>query len=257
MFCGFTIGSALGGIASAHMVDAYGWRSVLLLGGFLPLALVPALLWALPESARYLVSQNKAPARVAAILKRISPNENFEGARFELTDNKPEGFSVSHLFKPDLIVGTMLLWLAFFSSLLVIYLLSSWLPTLIKSTGVSLATASVATAMFQVGGTLGALLVGIAIFFAGFCISGSQVGANALSASFYPTDCRATGVSWANGVGRSGSILGSMSGGMLLTMDLHLSTVFLIVGLPTLIGGVSMFVFGRYREAKIERLVAA
>jgi AAHS family 4-hydroxybenzoate transporter-like MFS transporter len=69
------------------------------------------------------------------------------------------------------------------------------------------------------------LLVGIAVFFAGFCISGSQVGANALSASFYPmTDCRATGVSWANGVGRSGSILGSMSGGVLLTMDLHLST---------------------------------
>jgi AAHS family 4-hydroxybenzoate transporter-like MFS transporter len=94
------------------------------------------------------------------------------------------------------------------------------------------------------------LLVGIAVFFAGFCISGSQVGANALSASFYPTDCRATGVSWANGVGRSGSILGSMSGGVLLTMDLHLSTVFLIVGLPALIGGVSMFVFGRYREAK-------
>jgi hypothetical protein len=44
---------------------------------------------------------------------------------------------------------------------------------------------------------------------------------------------------------------------MLLTMDLHLSTVFLIVGLPALIGGASMFVFGRYREAKIERLVAA
>jgi len=294
MFCGFTIGSALGGIASAHMVGAYGWRSVLLLGGFLPLALVPVLMWALPESARYLVLQNKAPAQVAAILKRISPNEDFEGARFELAHKKPEGFSISHLFKPDLIVGTMLLWLAFFSSLLVIYLLSSWLPTLIKSTGVSLATASVVTAMFQVGGTLGAialgwlmdrfnpqyvlaicyataaifiaaigsvaaspLLVGIAVFFAGFCISGSQVGANALSASFYPTDCRATGVSWANGVGRSGSILGSMGGGVLLTMDLHLSTVFLIVGLPALIGGVSMFVFGRYREAKIGRLVAA
>jgi AAHS family 4-hydroxybenzoate transporter-like MFS transporter len=42
------------------------------------------------------------------------------------------------------------------------------------------------------------------------------VGANALSASFYPTDCRATGVSWANGVGRSGSILGSMGGGVLV-----------------------------------------
>src|SRR5207245_2034097 len=28
MFCGFTVGSALGGLASAHMVEAYGWRSV-------------------------------------------------------------------------------------------------------------------------------------------------------------------------------------------------------------------------------------
>lgn len=124
-----------------------------------------------------------------------------------------------------------MLWLAFFMSLLVIYLLSSWLSTLIKSTGVSLKTASLVTTMFQVGGTLGAILlgwlmdrinphyvlavgyglaglfiaaiasltgtpwlVGLAVFCAGFYISGSQVGANALSASFYPTDCRATGV---------------------------------------------------------------
>ena len=294
MFCGFTIGSALGGLASAHMVGAYGWRSVLLLGGVLPLVLVPFLIWALPESARYLVLQNKAPARVAAILKRISPLENFHGARFELAHKKPVGSPVSHLFKPDLVVGTILLWLAFFSSLLVIYLLSSWLPTLIKSTGLSLAAASVITAMFQVGGTLGAialgwlmdrfnpqhvlavcyataaifiaaigstasfpLLIGIAIFFAGFFVSGSQVGANALSASFYPTDCRATGVSWANGVGRIGSILGSMSGGLLLALDLPLSMVFVIVGVPALIGGASMFTLGRYRAANTARFAVA
>jgi AAHS family 4-hydroxybenzoate transporter-like MFS transporter len=178
----------------------------------------------------------------------------------------------------------MLLWLAFFSSLLVIYLLSSWLPTLIKSTGASLATASVVTAMFQIGGTLGAvalgwlmdkfnpqyvltlsyataaifiaaigslttspLLLAVAIFFAGFCVSGSQVGANALSASFYPTDCRATGVSWANGVGRIGSVVGSMGGGTLLAMNLPLSTIFIIVGLPALLGGAAMLILGLYR----------
>jgi hypothetical protein len=66
------------------------------------------------------------------------------------------------------------------------------------------------------------LLVGTAVFFARFFIS----GANALAASFYPTDCRATGVSWANGVGRTGSILGSMGGGMLLAMNLSLLTIF-------------------------------
>ena len=68
---------------------------------------------------------------------------------------------IGHLFKPDLFAGTLMLWLAFFMSLLIIYLLSSWLPTLIKSTGVSLKTASLVTTMFQVGGTLGALLTGM------------------------------------------------------------------------------------------------
>jgi len=285
MFCGFTVGSALGGLASAHMVGAYGWRSVLLLGGIVPLALTPILAWLLPESARFLVLQARDPRRLISILKRISPTQAYEDAHFQLAHKKSEGSAVSHLFKPDLLVGTMLLWLSFFSSLLVIYLLSSWLPTLIKSTGVSLATASVVTAMFQIGGTIGAialgwlmdkfnpqfvlafcyacaalfiaaigslastpLLAGIVIFCAGFCISGSQVGANALAASFYPTDCRATGVSWANGVGRIGSVIGSMSGGTLLAMQLPFSTVFVIVGLPALIGGAAMLSFGLYRS---------
>ena len=45
-------------------------------------------------------------------------------------------------------------------SLLVIYLLSSWLPTLISSTGMTLKKASLVTAMFQVGGTVGAIALG-------------------------------------------------------------------------------------------------
>lgn len=45
-------------------------------------------------------------------------------------------------------------------SLLVIYLLSSWLPTLISSTGRTLKDASLVTAMFQVGGTFGAIALG-------------------------------------------------------------------------------------------------
>jgi len=294
MFCGFTVGSALGGLASAHMVEAYGWRSVLLLGGILPLMLLPLMAWKLPESVRYLVMEGKGLDRVAVTLKRIAPEENLDNVRFELTHKKPEGFPVGHLFKPDLFAGTLMLWLAFFMSLLIIYLLSSWLPTLIKSTGVSLKTASLVTAMFQVGGTLGAIalgwlmdrfnphyvlaisyalagifiaaignltdtpwLVGLAVFAAGFCISGSQVGANALSASFYPTDCRATGVSWANGVGRIGSVLGSVGGGAMLSMNLSLPTVFLIVGFPALIAGVTLLAMGRYRAVRLRQMELA
>lgn len=285
MFCGFTVGSALGGLASAHLVEAYGWRSVLMLGGVLPLALLPVLVWRLPESVRYLVMENKGFHRVAATLRRIDPAQDFDKAHFVVSHHKPAGMPVSHLFRPDLLRGTLLLWLTFFMSLLVIYLLSSWLPTFIKSTGVSLKTASLVTTMFQVGGTVGAIvlgwlmdrlapyrvlatsymlaglfiaaigslsgnpvLAGLAVFCAGFCVSGSQVGANALSASFYPTDCRATGVSWANGVGRMGSVLGSVGGGAMLTMNLPLSSVFMIVGLPAVVAGITMLMFGLHRS---------
>jgi len=284
MFCGFTVGSALGGLASANLVEDYGWRSVLILGGVLPLALLPLMVWKLPESVRYLVMEGKGRERVAATLKRIAPEAEFANTRFIVSEAKPKGFPVGHLFRADLVRGTLMLWLAFFMSLLVIYLLSSWLPTFIKSTGVSLKTASLVTAMFQVGGTIGAILlgwlmdrvnphrvlamsyalaglfiaaigsltgtpwlVGLVVFFAGFCISGSQVGANALSASFYPTDCRATGVSWANGVGRIGSVLGSVGGGTMLSMNLSLPTVFAIVGIPAVVAGITMFALGQRR----------
>jgi AAHS family 4-hydroxybenzoate transporter-like MFS transporter len=294
MFCGFTVGSALGGLASANLVEDYGWRPVLMLGGILPLVLLPLMAWQLPESVRFLVMGGKRLDRVAAILRRIAPREDFANASFMVTHRKAEGFPVGHLFKADLVTGTLLLWLAFFVSLLVIYLLSSWLPTLIKSTGVSLKTASLVTTMFQVGGTLGAILlgwlmdrvnphyllavsyalagafiaaigsltgtpwlVGVAVFGAGFCISGSQVGANALAAAFYPTDCRATGVSWANGVGRIGSVLGSMGGGAMLSMNMSLPMVFLLVGIPAVIAGLTLFALGRHRAGLEQRMAPA
>ncbi|CAH2600715.1 3-hydroxybenzoate transporter MhbT [Rhodovastum atsumiense] len=288
MFCGFTIGSALGGLVSAHLVEEYGWRSVLLIGGVLPLLLLPLLAWKLPESARFLVIAQRGNKRITAVLRRIAPEMTFQDVRFVLNHAKPKGLPVEHLFKPDLVRGTLLLWLAFFGSLLIIYLLSSWLPTLVKSTGVSLSTASVVTSMFQVGGTLGAIvlgwlmdrfeasrvlalsyalaavfiaaigsltaspwLVGVAVFGAGFCLSGGQVGANAFSASYYPTDCRATGVAWANGVGRFGSVLGSMGGGLLLAADLSLPTVFLLVGAPALVSALAMAMMGRRSETVV------
>jgi len=132
--------------------------------------------------------------------------------------------------------------------------LTNWMPTLIQqASGASLADAAWMAAMFQAGGTLGAVVVGrlmdkyephgvlcsiylagsvcvilislsaktpgfmmCSVFAAGLCVSGGQVGANALSAAFYPTPYRATGVSWANGVGRLGSVVGSLLGGGLL-----------------------------------------
>ena len=177
---------------------------------------------------------------------------------------------------------TLLLWTTFFMSLLIIYLISSWLPTLLSNSGISLSKASFIAAMFQVGGTTGAILLGrcmdrfnphrvlaasylvaaafialigfsdgvlwvllLAVFGAGFCVSGSQVGANALAAATYPTGNRTTGVSWASAIGRSGSIVGSMIGGLMLSFHLDNHAFFLIVAVPALLGSAAIFTMGR------------
>ncbi|WP_416222007.1 MFS transporter, partial [Salmonella enterica] len=65
MFCGFTLGSAMGGIVSAQLVPLIGWRGILALGGILPLMLFFGQLFALPESPRWQV-RRQLPQAVAA-----------------------------------------------------------------------------------------------------------------------------------------------------------------------------------------------
>ncbi|CAM2189063.1 3-hydroxybenzoate transporter MhbT [Paraburkholderia sacchari] len=283
MFCGFTCGSALGGFAAAALIVHYGWRSVLLVGGIVPLVMMLVYLRALPESVRYMVNAQWPAARIAATLRRIDPGARLDGVSFSVVDvsHGSTGSRIARLFTPELRRGTLLLWFTFFMSLLVIYLLQSWLPTLLHTSGASLRTAALVTAMFQVGGTLGAIALGwlmdrlnpcfvlavayvlagvftaaighltaspwlaaISVFWAGVCVSGTQCGANALSAAFYPTDCRVTGVSYANGVGRFGSVLGSLAGGSMLAAGLDMPTLFSIVGAPAVVAGFAMAVLG-------------
>ena len=55
-----------------------------------------------------------------------------------------------------------------------------------------------------------------AVFLTGIGMLGGQVGLNAISGTIYPTYIRSTGAGWAFGVGRIGSILGPVIGGVLI-----------------------------------------
>src|SRR5258705_3435827 len=98
-------------------------------------------------------------------------------------------------------------------------------------------------AVFAVGaiGQLGhsVVFVTMAIFAAGFCIVGGQIAANALAATFFPTSVRATGVGWALGIGRVGSIVGPLVGGALLIAKWSPGSVFMAAagGPPRAAGG--------------------
>lgn len=281
MFCGFTLGSSLGGIASAYLIEMFGWRSVLWCGGVLPLLMLPLTVWCLPESVRYLALKQERPEEVRRLMQRIAPDEDFAGVRFVVTE-AAQGKSIFALFHRDLLRGTLLIWMGFFMSLTAMFLFANWLPTLLNMMGMSLKTASLIAMMFTLGGTTGALILGVlmdklsqakvlclsfslaggfiallgnlpaqpwlfalVVFFAGICLSGSQVGINALATSFYPVDCRATGVSWANSVGRLGAVMGSMIGGWMLAMEFSHPTIFLLTGIPAVVTGGAMFLLSR------------
>jgi AAHS family 4-hydroxybenzoate transporter-like MFS transporter len=296
MFCGFTLGSGLGGVLAAHMIPAYGWRSVLQFGGYVPIAFALVLLVLLPESVRFLVLRRPGSEKIRAIIRRITPQAKLDGASFYIPESPAavKRSPVAQLFAKELSFGTLALWATFFMSLLIVYLLTNWLPTLFKDAGFPIAKAAMVAAMYQVGGTVGAVVLGwamdrnnpykvlglaylasilfialigyqytdlvvlnVAVFGVGFCISGSQIGANALAASFYPTSNRATGVSWALGIGRCGAILGSMMGGALLGAGLGFSTIILLLAIPALLASIAIYaMYGRYSHQQARTVVA-
>jgi AAHS family 4-hydroxybenzoate transporter-like MFS transporter len=100
-------------------------------------------------------------------------------------------------------------------------------------------------------------LLAVGVFGMGFCISGSQVGANALAAGFYPTTMRSTGVSWAHGVGRIGSVLGTLGGGWMLGVGMGFNGIFTVLMLPALLAGAAIFLMGlRYNRSLAQPSIA-
>lgn len=283
MFCGFTIGSASVGFLAAWMVPEFGWRLVLIAGGVTAF-MVSCIGWILlPESLNFLVSKNIRLAEIRRTLSRIAPAHVGAGWTPK-AEPLPAGSPVSALFEARPVSGTLLLWVTAFMGLMCTYLLANWLPVLLTSEDYSLRQASVVTAMFQVGGTVGAILLGlamdrfkpnrvlsvtwliaglflvaigfviqapvavaIAVFFAGFCIPGGQVGSQAYAAAWYPTQVRTTGISWMAGAGRTGSLLGSLSAGGLLALGLSMSSIVALLSVPMIIAAVAMALHERVR----------
>jgi len=293
MFTGFTLGSGLGGFGAAWLIPHFGWRSVLVAGGVLPLLLVAVLPLALPESVRFLVLRGGKSAQVARILSRIAGSAIPERAGFALAEPKVEArHSVRSLFSTGFAALTTRLWITYFMGLLIIYLLTGWLPTLMRDAGFSIERAAFITGIFQIGGSIGSVAIGwvmdrldrrlvvgsayaigavcvlllgrieltpflfaAVLLFAGLFLSGAQTGMNALAPMSYPTAMRATGASWMLGIGRCGGISGSLIGGPLLAMGLAGGDLFSLLAAPAAIAALALLA-GSRRMRAAERGVA-
>jgi AAHS family 4-hydroxybenzoate transporter-like MFS transporter len=287
MFMGFSLGSAIGGLIAAQFISKYGWTAVFWLGGLAPILLVPVLWFVLPESVRLLALRGGQDQRIRRFLSRINPDLRLEEAHFVISEEHPRGFTVKHLFTEGRAPATLLFWVMFFMNLLDIYFLAAWLPTVINNAGLSIELAVITSTMLQVGGTIGVLVLSRfldrgnpyfvlgatyfsasifiaaigsggasiallipAVFAAGFCVVGAQTGSNALVSIFYPTFIRSTGVGWALGIGRIGSIIGPVLGGFMLSAEWHIPTIFLVGAIPVLIASCAVMVLSRLGSSK-------
>ena len=257
MYCGVPLGAA--GAALLSMAGlTQQWQTIYLIGGFAPLLVVPLLMVFLPESRDF----EKNRSQDAAVSIR------------------------NGLFGAASLSSTLSIWVAYFFTLLVMYMLINWLPSLLMSRGLTSIQASQALFVMQIGGTLGSVSLGaamdrlrllplmlcaylgifvsllslafstvftttlIAVFVAGFFVLGTQLMLYALTPRYYDTAIRATGVGAAVAVGRLGAMSGPLVAGQLLTWGLGAGGVIAGAIPPILLAaGASAYLMLKARKA--------
>lgn len=294
MFSGYSLGGVLAAGVGIYVLPRFGWE-FMFFAAIIPLLLVPILIWKLPESVGFLVRQNKNEEARQMLAKLNS--EVFIEPETELsqTTTKVNSVPVLDLFKEQRLLGTLMIWLAFFCCLLMVYALGSWLPKLMANAGFSLGSSLSFLLALNFGGMFGAILGGwlgdrfglprvMAWFFVASAVSISLLGFNspmiilytliviagastigtqillyANTAQFYPLSMRSTGLGWASGVGRIGAIAGPFLGGTLMAMALPLKMNFFAFAFPGVIAtlAILLFIYAVRRQEQSAKAVVA
>lgn len=259
MYVGFPIGGILGGVLATPLIDAFGWQGIFAVGGIVPALTILCVWRLLPESLLFSSIARAEPREIGMLLERIAPDYtyrtddsfSFEGRVASAGRGGSAQAGLLAVFAEGRLRGTLLLSLICFANLLVLYLLVSWLPSILGESGMTASAANLGAAVFNAGGVVGALClsrivdrrstlvlamsyllaavsigmlawplvaeVGIVVtLLAGVGVIGSQFCINAVAAAYYPTEIRATGVGWVLGVGRVGSVVGPLAAGVAL-----------------------------------------
>lgn len=254
MFCGMPAGGAAVALI-ARFAPQIEWQTLFIIGGLLPILLAPIVLFFLPETR---------PQHVEGADRRVAQT----------------------LFGEGRALSTIVLWVVFMLTLVVLYLMLNWLPSLVIAKGLTPEDGSAASLSFNLTSIAGALLLGfvvdkagfrwpLAIAYvllagvmfalskssgltsvlvlsglAGFLVLGAQYSLYAVAPALYPPHVRAAGSGAAVGVGRFGSIAGPLVAGELRQIGWSADQVFALmtpVLLAAAIGAVILGTVGRSR----------
>ncbi|MDD2546199.1 MAG: MFS transporter [Burkholderiaceae bacterium] len=288
MFSGYSVGGMLSAGLGMVLLPSYGWQSVFFVAG-IPLLLLPLIMAFLPESVGFMLRQGRHE-EATRILQRVQPGFRVQpGDTLEMPAIQANGTPLLQLFREGRALQTVMLWVAFFCCLLMVYALNSWLPKLMAQAGYSLGSSLSFLLILNFGAIFGAVGGGwlgdklnlprvLAVFFAiaaasisllgfksptwllytliaiaGATTIGSQILLYACGAQFYSLAIRSTGLGWASGIGRNGAIVGPILGGALVGISLPLQYNFMAFAVPGAVATVAMLVFSMRQSAQVSR----
>ncbi|HXC59880.1 MAG TPA: MFS transporter [Steroidobacteraceae bacterium] len=276
-YCNTATGAMVGSFSAPWLIERFGWQGTFIAGGALPIVVSILLLLTAPESLKFLLHRRPGHPGIARILRRIAPDVPVEAVYLQPPSHAMGG-SLRDLFAPRFRTLTLWLWLGFAMNAFVLYLIVSWLPTLLTSAGWTSTQALHAAAFNQIGGIVGGislawlmgklgqertLLVsyllcamvlttflvapsqfwtwGILLLLNGLCIGGAQFAIPTLGATYYPAAILSTGTGWASAIARMGAFLAPLLGGALLNAGLSTSRVLALLAIPALIAALAMY----------------
>lgn len=293
VFAGYAVGGIVVALTGKQLIQDFGWQSVFYVAG-LPVLLIPLILKTMPESLPFLI-RNHRDGDVRAIAGKLDPACQLSpGARFALPAKADAGNApIQALFRDQRGFSTVMIWIAFFFGLFMVYALSSWLTKLLALSGYSLGSALNFILVFNFGAIVGAIggawlgdrfnikhvlvslyavgaasltlmgfvksteLLFVMVFIVGATTLGTQLVAYAYAAEFYPAAIRSTGVGFASGVGRAGGILAPIMIGALVALNLPLEQNFIAIGLAGLLGMIAVVLINHRLSASVVHPAAA
>jgi AAHS family 4-hydroxybenzoate transporter-like MFS transporter len=295
LWAGFPFGGVVGGLLGSWIIPSYGWQSIFLVGGALPVLLSIILAIILPESVSFLIAAGMSGDRIGRTLRRIFLDLSLAGEiRYEFGTEITSGTTVLELLKSGRAAGTLLLWVSFFFAFMILVTNSTWSPILLRRVGIAPEQTALALALFNFGSLFGSAAAGMllgrfgllrvlpptlilgalayatvgwcapslnAIMMAegmfGLLLGCASSGLIALAAIYYPVAIRSTGVGWATGIGRVGSVAGPLAVGQMVSAQWEVPTIFLAAGGSVLIGAVASTLMGLLPQASAQDALAA
>ena len=231
MYCGMPVGAAILSLIAATEFGA-NWKNIFYLGGLLPIIVIPVMMFLLPESKEYLKAKDLAENAPA--------------------DAAPKG-AFKDLFNSQNLLRTIFIWVSYFFTLMVVYIMLSWLPSLFQELGFTHKESATAQFYFMLSATVGTVILGVLtdrwkkayvillmyggilagllalnaagsltqMYMASALVGAFVIGCQGVLYAFggivYSTEVRGTGVGVASAVGRIGAMLGPAIAGSLLT----------------------------------------